>query len=120
MAKETTPPVETSGPPACPVCKGPSTGMKEGTWPRADAGYLLVANGIFFLIFFAWMLSGALVPPKEPPTGGGVFLLAFRNYLPAIAGLACLYWGWAVLTGRRKLGKDPAWICDTCGNATAK
>lgn len=101
--------------PSCPVCK---TTMEEASWPLPNAGVLLIANGVLFLLVFAWFSAGALVAPQESASGGDVFLLLFRRFLPLLLGLACLAWGWLALTGRRSLGsREPVWLCPSCQHA---
>jgi hypothetical protein len=113
----------------CPACKKT---MKEGTWPPSAAGVMIVFSGVFFLLVFMWYISGAFVEhPREAndfsPSAllkktdkDNTFLMYFRLYMPGVVGLICLYWGWAVMTGRRALGKEPAMICDNCGHSQLK
>jgi hypothetical protein len=106
--------------------------MREGTWPPPASGVVLVFSGVFFLLTFMWYLSGAFVEhPREANEFSigallnkndkdNTFLMYFRLYLPALAGLVSLYWGWAVMTGRKTLAKEPALICDQCGHSQIK
>lgn len=99
---------------SCPVCK---SAMEESPWPLPRIGYFLIADAVFFLLTFAWLLSGAFVgQPKAK--GGAVFLDAFRLYFTLAVGLVCLGWGWLVLTGKRRLGKEERVLrCPSCEHA---
>lgn len=89
-------------------------------------------SGVFFLLVFMWYISGAFVEhPREAndfsvgslltkTDKDNAFLMYFRLYMPGVVGLLCLYFGWAVMTGRRALGKEPVLICDQCGHSQLK
>jgi hypothetical protein len=97
---------------ACPRCK---SSMEEAAWPSPKTGSLLLMNGVFFLVVFAWFFAGALVTPDQKPSGGEQFLLLFRRFLPLVIGLGCVAWGWMVLTGRRSIGRqEQVWRCPSC------
>jgi hypothetical protein len=113
----------------CPVCQ---SDLKEGTWPPPAAGSVLVFNGIFFLVVFAWYISGAFVEhPRaandfsagaslKPTEFDNAIVNAFRLYLPALVGLACLYLGWRSLKDRPVLSKEDAYLCTKCEHSQIK
>ena len=103
--------------------------MREGLWPPSASGVMIVFSGVFFMLVFLWYISGAfdehphkandfsVLAASKQNDKDNAFLMYFRLYLPAVAGLICLYWGWAVMTGRRTLGKEPVQLCDQCGHS---
>jgi hypothetical protein len=106
--------------------------MREGSWPPPASGVLLVFCGVFFLLVFMWYLSGAFVEhPREAndfsigtqmtnADKDNTFLTYFRLYMPGAVGLLSVYLGWAVMTGRKTLSKEPVLICDQCGHSQLK